>query len=115
MKILLTGASGDIGSVISETLEREFEVYKLTSEILDLSVEQEVDSWIELNQNLSFDVIILCAGINFPRNLINFESSSFSSTFQVNFANQIKIALKDRKSTRLNSSHIPLSRMPSSA
>ena len=26
-----------------------------------------------------------------------------------------KIMLKDRKSTRLNSSHIPLSRMPSSA
>ena len=28
---------------------------------------------------------------------------------------QAKIILKDRKSTRLNSSHIPLSRMPSSA
>ena len=28
---------------------------------------------------------------------------------------QTLIALKDRKSTRLNSSHIPLSRMPSSA
>ena len=30
-------------------------------------------------------------------------------------SNQTHIVVKDRKSTRLNSSHIPLSRMPSSA
>ena len=32
-----------------------------------------------------------------------------------NFQNKKKTAGRDRKSTRLNSSHIPLSRMPSSA
>ena len=31
------------------------------------------------------------------------------------YAARMKVAAKDRKSTRLNSSHIPLSRMPSSA
>ena len=30
-------------------------------------------------------------------------------------SNAVRIAIEDRKSTRLNSSHIPLSRMPSSA
>ena len=33
----------------------------------------------------------------------------------VKAAGALDIALRDRKSTRLNSSHIPLSRMPSSA
>ena len=32
-----------------------------------------------------------------------------------NEAKDLKSFIKDRKSTRLNSSHIPLSRMPSSA
>ena len=43
-----------------------------------------------------------------------------ANTINVQWANQINkenvvIAETDRKSTRLNSSHIPLSRMPSSA
>ena len=37
------------------------------------------------------------------------------TTYDVSFPVFQKIAVKDRKSTRLNSSHIPLSRMPSSA
>ena len=36
-------------------------------------------------------------------------------TFKVLYPTPRKVALEDRKSTRLNSSHIPLSRMPSSA
>jgi hypothetical protein len=34
---------------------------------------------------------------------------------EIPLPNYINIANRDRKSTRLNSSHIPLSRMPSSA
>ena len=36
-------------------------------------------------------------------------------TLEMSFAGVVRPWLQDRKSTRLNSSHIPLSRMPSSA
>ena len=50
----------------------------------------------------------------FNPDLILNERNSFESRIAVNFLDHQKKAT-DRKSTRLNSSHIPLSRMPSSA
>ena len=43
------------------------------------------------------------------------EGSSAAARFDAEAAQQLNRAYRDRKSTRLNSSHIPLSRMPSSA
>ena len=42
-------------------------------------------------------------------------SSEFTPTWQMLFGKKLSNTDVDRKSTRLNSSHIPLSRMPSSA
>ena len=41
-------------------------------------------------------------------------AGAFAGTFRWGPANKV-VLVEDRKSTRLNSSHIPLSRMPSSA
>ena len=40
---------------------------------------------------------------------------SFEARYWTDVVTEESLAIQDRKSTRLNSSHIPLSRMPSSA
>ena len=50
-----------------------------------------------------------------PKDAINQFVSRGSTPFSVLIMAAIVGTLADRKSTRLNSSHIPLSRMPSSA
>ena len=54
---------------------------------------------------LAYEITDMCTdGINF---------SSIAKMDEI--TEKVQYAMKDRKSTRLNSSHIPLSRMPSSA
>ena len=53
------------------------------------------------------ELIAYCARVSNPANQYNTETSEKLISYLVKH--------QDRKSTRLNSSHIPLSRMPSSA
>ena len=61
-------------------------------------------TWLNMFGSIIIEMIVF----NYRKNsfLINLKGSMFSGSFGT---------LPDRKSTRLNSSHIPLSRMPSSA
>ena len=68
------------------------------------------------------DAVANCAGIQTYGTALDTTEELWDRTFDVNVKSMLwtsKYAIpymkKDRKSTRLNSSHIPLSRMPSSA
>ena len=67
--------------------------------------EETVEASIDLNE-------IKLKGVSYPIR----EKNDFSIVFRNIGKDKISFAFEtDRKSTRLNSSHIPLSRMPSSA
>jgi len=85
VQILLTGGSGAIGSAIKESLGKlGHSVTSPNSTDLDLSDPQGVSNWISANSNYEFDGIVLCAGINIPRNLIEVKSEEYLRVLQVN-------------------------------
>ena len=87
MKVFIFGSSGMLGNYLVKYLEKEFEVIPITRNDIDLS--NDFNFIKEKYQFDCEDVIINSAGIIKQR--------------------------EDRKSTRLNSSHVSESRMPSSA
>ena len=66
---------------------------------------------LHANHTMTGELAVDVRGFNFKN---NFESIEFLDTLAL-IPDSSRRNTKDRKSTRLNSSHIPLSRMPSSA
>ena len=110
MKILLTGYKGFIGSHLLKELERKG--HKVSTyewgEVLPSIMEQDWVIHIGAISSTTFGNVeqIMKQNVDFTTYLYD-----TCKMYKVNF----QFASSDRKSTRLNSSHIPLSRMPSSA
>jgi 3-oxoacyl-[acyl-carrier protein] reductase len=83
--VLLTGGSGGIGSSIKTFLvESGHTVVAPISTELDLSDSRAVSNWLSNNSQIEFDVIVFCAGINNPKNLIEVEEEEYLRILQVN-------------------------------
>jgi 3-oxoacyl-[acyl-carrier protein] reductase len=85
-RVLLTGGSGGIGSAILKTLSaEEYDVVAPSSRELDLSDEDSVFRWIEINKSTEFHAMVLSAGVNYPEILFSEQESKFGEINQVNF------------------------------
>ena len=85
MQVLITGGSGAIGSAIKASLLKiGHSVISPNSKELDLSDPQSVSNWLSANANYEFDGIVLCAGVNIPRNLIEDKGDEYQRVLQVN-------------------------------
>lgn len=82
-KLLITGGRGDIGqAIIAEFQKQEYEVLAPQHAQLDLSVSDEIDNYIK---NITeVDVLVYCAGINYPKPFINIEDEDLEKTLMVN-------------------------------
>ena len=117
MKILLTGANGYVGRrLLPELLEQGHEVVCCVRDQLRLGLDKQtlarITIW-EVDFLVNPDLEIYPVGIDIAYFLIHSMSSS-TKTFDV-MESLAANNFKDRKSTRLNSSHPSISRMPSSA
>ncbi len=65
-KILITGSTGFIGKNLTETLEREYNIYNPTKKELDLINTKNVENYLKKNK---FDVVIHAANTNSTRNI----------------------------------------------
>lgn len=84
MTIFLTGAKGDIGSIISKALKQEnITVIEPSSEELDLSNEFEV--------NYKVDGFIHCAGVNFLKEYNKINSNELINLFNINTFSFVKL------------------------
>jgi 3-oxoacyl-[acyl-carrier protein] reductase len=85
MRILLTGGQGGIGRSIHEILVAEgHEVISPNSNELDLSKQDVVLEWLELNSNLEVDALILSAGINSPKYFLEIENEEHTRIQDIN-------------------------------
>ena len=66
MKILVTGANGFIGKNLAKALEFEYEVVRLTKDIVDLTDRESVDSFFK---DKYFDIVLHCAMVGGRRNI----------------------------------------------
>jgi 3-oxoacyl-[acyl-carrier protein] reductase len=85
MRVLLTGGRGGIGSSIKEELiAKGCFVVAPASDELDLSSQTHVLKWIEANSDLEFDVLVLCAGTNSPRDFDEVETNEYIQILETN-------------------------------
>ena len=100
---LITGGTGGIGTAICERLYKDGFIVVANYKDFTKAIKwrEEAKKWRADQLKMGFDVKIVEGDIS------NFKSAQ-------NMFNEIKEEI-DRKSTRLNSSHIQKSRMPSSA
>ena len=87
-----------------------------TQEQLRFAVSADAVHWKALNGNrpvIPSDEISQTGGIRDPH--LNIPEICLTSPVPLSHFSSLALQFPDRKSTRLNSSHIPLSRMPSSA
>ena len=85
----------------NKALERDVANLRRQLDLLNVQVEQEIAPSVLERRNLEWRLGLEQA----PRDKVTHLGGDA----------RLQLAAKDRKSTRLNSSHIPLSRMPSSA
>jgi NAD(P)-dependent dehydrogenase (short-subunit alcohol dehydrogenase family) len=88
----------------------------LTAIVADVADEASVDSLVRatLNQEGRLDILVNNAGIAIRRPAVDLALGDWDKVLSVNLTGSFLCA-RDRKSTRLNSSHTSVSRMPSSA
>ena len=103
-----------IGGVGRKDFQNLKKLFKKSKVVIDFSIPSVLDEILNIAIKTTTPLVLGTTGYsekdfekisNASKKIPIFYSSNFS----------IGIALIDRKSTRLNSSHIPLSRMPSSA
>lgn len=94
MNILVTGATGDIGSAICDDLRSDFDVLGISSRDLDFSNRRSVDQWLASNANHKFHGVVLTAGVNTPISLDSFNETAFMETFNINFLNQMYLVMQ---------------------
>lgn len=66
MKVLITGANGFIGRNLATALESEYDVFRLTRQVVDLTNRESVDNFFK---DKYFDVILHCAMVGGRRNI----------------------------------------------
>ena len=98
MRILLTGKSGQVGSELNKILTQFGEVIATGRKEMNLADPSQIQRVVQQIK---------------PELIIN--AGAYTAVDKAESDQELAKAVKDRKSTRLNSSHIPLSRMPSSA
>ena len=105
LKVWIAGANGQIGRALNDVLDpMQIETLNTDLDELDITDTDEVINFGSINRP---DVIINCTGITDTDEC----EKNPEHAYRVNALG----ARKDRKSTRLNSSHNVISRMPSSA
>ncbi len=84
---LVTGASRGIGAAIVVELKKlGYQVLVPTRQELDLSNAASIGAYFAKHGNLSVDVLINNAGINFPADVDQLSFDTWSSTLQVNLS-----------------------------
>ena len=85
VKVLVTGASGGIGNAIRNSfIQSGACVYAPGRNELDLSNTESINSYIKKNNDVSFDVLVFCAGINNKASIDKITEDNLNETFQVN-------------------------------
>ena len=91
-KVFITGASRGIGKTIKEMLEDKGAlVCAPLRQELDLANVENVNEYLSLNQDSSYDIMIFCAGINRKAPIELLTDDNLQETFQVNLFSSIKI------------------------
>jgi len=84
-RVLITGANGGIGSSISRLFDDNgYSIFELNREQCNLENLNEVEDFVQDFDFETFDSIVMCAGINNPKTLIETDLESFQKTMNVN-------------------------------
>ena len=84
MKIILFGATGQIGSVINKRLSENFEIIQISSKKIITSANAEVEILNQVKNKNSIDGVIWSQGINQNDSILDFKLSQFEAMMDAN-------------------------------
>ena len=84
MKIILFGASGQIGSVINKRLSENFEITQISSKKIIASANAEAEILDQVKNKNSIDGVIWSQGINQNDSILDFKLSQFEAMIDAN-------------------------------
>ena len=84
MKIILFGATGQIGSVINERLSENFEIIEISSKKIGTSANAEMEILNHVTNKNSIDGVIWSQGINQNDSILEFKLSQFEAMIDAN-------------------------------
>ncbi len=84
MKIILFGASGQIGSVINKRLSENFEITQISSKKIIASANVEAEILDQVKNKNSIDGVIWSQGINQNDSILDFKLSQFEAMIDAN-------------------------------
>ena len=84
MKIILFGASGQIGSVVNKRLSENFEIIQISSKKIIASANAEAEILDQVKNKNSIDGVIWSQGINQNDSILDFKLSQFEAMMDAN-------------------------------
>ena len=84
MKIILFGATGQIGSVINKRLSENFEIIQISSKKIITSANAEAEILNQVKNKNSIDGVIWSQGINQNDSILDFKLSQFEAMMDAN-------------------------------
>ena len=84
MKIILFGASGQIGSVVNKRLSENFEIIQISSKKIIASANAEAEILDQVKNKNSIDGVIWSQGINENDSILDFKLSQFEAMMDAN-------------------------------
>ncbi len=84
MKIILFGATGQIGSVINKRLSENFEIIQISSKKIITSANAEAEILDQVKNKNSIDGVIWSQGINQNDSILDFKLSHFEAIMDAN-------------------------------
>lgn len=84
MKIILFGATGQIGSVINKRLSENFEIIQISSKKIITSANAEAEILDQVKNKNSIDGVIWTQGINQNDSILDFKLSQFEAMIDAN-------------------------------
>ena len=84
MKIILFGATGQIGSVINKRLSEKFEIIQISSKKIITSANAEAEILDQVKNKNSIDGVIWSQGINQNDSILDFKLSQFEAMIDAN-------------------------------
>jgi len=84
LKIILFGASGQIGSVVNKRLSENFEIIQISSKKIIASANAEAEILDQVKNKNSIDGVIWSQGINQNDSILDFKLSQFEAMMDAN-------------------------------